>query len=167
MLKIPMLKIPPETEVVVEGNRVSVKGKKGKLERKFNIKGAKIEKKNDEIVVSCDDLMLANTIKAHIRNMLKGASEGFTSNMKVVYSHFPISFEAKGKAFMIKNFLGEKNPRVAEIIGDTKIEAKGQDVTVSGPSKEDVGQTISNIKQATRISKRDSRVFQDGLYIVE
>ncbi len=162
-----MAKIPPETEVVVDGNKVSVKGKKGKLERKFSVKGAHIEKKNDEIVVSCSDLCLSNTIEAHITNMLKGASEGFHYNMKAVFSHFPISFEVKGKQLMIKNFLGEKNPRVVEIVGDTKIEAKAQDVTVSGPSKEDVGQTIANIKQATRITKRDSRVFQDGLYVVE
>ncbi|MEW6328941.1 MAG: 50S ribosomal protein L6 [Candidatus Micrarchaeota archaeon] len=162
-----MVKIPPETEVVVEGNKVSVKGKEGKLERKFSVKGVRIEKKGDEVVVSCDDSMLANTIEAHITNMLRGASEGFHCSMKAVYSHFPISFEVKGRQLMIKNFLGEKNPRVAEIIGDTKIEVKGQDVSLSGSSKEDVGQTIANIKQATRISKRDSRVFQDGLYVVE
>lgn len=162
-----MLKIPPETEVVVEGNKVSVKGKKGKLERRFAAKGVRIEKKSDEIVVSCDDLALANSVEAHIKNMLKGASEGFSRNMRAVYSHFPISFEVKGKNLLIKNFLGEKNPRVAEIVGETKIEIKGQDISLTGQSKEDVGQTIANIKQVTRISKRDSRVFQDGVYVVE
>jgi len=38
---------------------------------------------------------------------------------------------------------------------------------ITGPNKEDVGQTVSNIKTATKIRKRDSRVFQDGLYMVE
>ena len=161
------MKIPPGTEVVAEGNKISVIGKRGKLERNFGVKGAIIESKSGEIVVSCNILRLANTIEAHIANMLKGASEGFEFTMHAVYSHFPLSFEVKGKNLLIKNFLGEKNPRVAAMIGDTKIEVKGQDITISGPSKEDVGQTVSNIKHATRISKRDSRVFQDGLYIVE
>jgi large subunit ribosomal protein L6 len=68
---------------------------------------------------------------------------------------------------MIKNFLGEKQPRKAKIVGQTKVEAKGQEMTVSGLSKEEVGQTIANLKSATRIRNRDSRVFQDGFYIIE
>ena len=75
--------------------------------------------------------------------------------------------EVKGKEMLIKNFLGEKQPRKAKIPGQTKVEVKGQEVTVTGLSKEDVGQTIANIRSATRIRNRDSRVFQDGFYIVE
>ncbi|MBI4399385.1 50S ribosomal protein L6, partial [Candidatus Micrarchaeota archaeon] len=81
--------------------------------------------------------------------------------------HFPISIEIKDKKLVIKNFLGEKQPRSAKIVGTTKIEVKGQEVTISGTSKDDVGQTVANLVNATRISDRDSRVFQDGLYIIE
>ena len=38
---------------------------------------------------------------------------------------------------------------------------------VNGVDIEEVGQTIANIRQATRIRDRDSRVFQDGVYPVE
>lgn len=110
---------------------------------------------------------ILNSVSAHIRNMCEGAKNGYTKKMQVIYAHFPISIEAKGSVLNIKNFLGEKRNREAKIIGATKVEVKGQNVTITGPNKEDVGQTVSNIKTATKIRQRDSRIFQDGLYITE
>jgi large subunit ribosomal protein L6 len=60
--------------------------------------------------------------------------------------------------------LGEKVPRIANILGDTKVEVNGQDIVLTGTNKEDVGQTCANIEQACRISKYDRRIFQDGIY---
>ena len=85
----------------------------------------------------------------------------------MLYSHFPIAVEIKGREILVKNFLGEKQPRKVKIMGTTKVESKGQEMTITGISKEDVGQTIANIKSATRIRNRDSRVFQDGFYVIE
>jgi large subunit ribosomal protein L6 len=110
---------------------------------------------------------ILNSVTAHVRNMVLGAKDGYTKKMQVIYSHFPISLEAKGSVLTVKNFLGEKRNREAKIIGATKVDVKGQNVTITGPNKEDVGQTVSNIKTATKIRRRDSRVFQDGLYTVE
>jgi large subunit ribosomal protein L6 len=110
---------------------------------------------------------MVGTIIAHIRNMVKGVTEGYTYRMRVVYSHFPITVKVEGDKVLIQNFLGESVPRVAKIVGDTKIEVKGQDIILTGCDKEAVGQTCGNIEQACRISKYDRRVFQDGIYIVE
>ncbi|MEM3690235.1 MAG: 50S ribosomal protein L6, partial [Candidatus Micrarchaeia archaeon] len=63
--------------------------------------------------------------------------------------------------------IGEKKPRVASIVGDTKVEVKGSEIFVSGVDKEAVGQTCANICSATCIRNKDSRVFQDGIYLVE
>jgi len=87
--------------------------------------------------------------------------------LKIIYAHFPVSVEIKGKEIMIKNFIGEKQPRRARIMGSTKVESKGTEMNLSGNSKEDIGQTFANIKSATKIRNRDSRVFQDGFYLVE
>jgi large subunit ribosomal protein L6 len=38
-------------------------------------------------------------------------------------------------------------------------------VIVKGVSLEDVGQTAANIELATKIKRKDQRVFLDGLYI--
>ncbi|NCN38848.1 MAG: 50S ribosomal protein L6, partial [Candidatus Aenigmarchaeota archaeon] len=84
--------------------------------------------------------------------------------MKIVYSHFPITVKVEGNKILVGNFIGEKIPRVARIIGDAKVEVKGQDIIITGLNKEDVGQTMSSIEQICRITKFDRRIFQDGVY---
>jgi large subunit ribosomal protein L6 len=63
--------------------------------------------------------------------------------------------------------LGEKYPRVAKIVGRTQVRVDGDEILVSGISKEEVGQTAINIERATAVRYRDRRVFQDGCYLVE
>lgn len=107
------------------------------------------------------------TFKAHINNMIKGVTEGFKYRLKVVYSHFPMTVKVQGDEVVIENFLGEKNPRRAKILPGVTVKVKGSEIEVEGIDKEAVGQTAANIEQATRITKWDRRVFQDGIYIVE
>ena len=150
----------------LDGEKVTVSGPKGTLVRTFHTPDAKMEVKNGEFSAT-GTKMMATTIEAHVKNMAIGVTEGYSKKLKSLFSHFPISLEVKGKEMFIKNFLGEKQPRKAKIMGQTKVEAKGQEVTISGPSKEEVGQTIANLKSATKIRNRDSRVFQDGYYVIE
>lgn len=110
---------------------------------------------------------LMGTFGAHIRNMVHGVTEGFECNMKIVYAHFPIKASVKGDTFVIENFLGEKHPRRADIVGKTKVVVKGDQVVVSGLEIEEVGQTAANIERATKIRRLDPRIFQDGIYITK
>jgi large subunit ribosomal protein L6 len=164
-----MVDVPKEVEVEVKGNTVVVKGKKGRIEKSFRGMGLKIERTGDVMEVDGGNggKMLAGTVESHLKNMFHGVTEGYSNRLQVIHSHFPMSVEVKGKEVLIKNFIGEKKPRTADIVGDTKVEVKGSDVFVSGPDKEAVGQTTANIFQATRIKQKDSRVFQDGIYPVE
>jgi large subunit ribosomal protein L6 len=165
--------IPEGVTVEIEGKRVKVSGPKGTLEKEFKyFFDIKITKKENKVVVSSPSerkkvRAMIGTIIAHIRNMVKGVTEGYTYRMRIVYSHFPVTVKVEGDKVLIQNFLGESVPRVAKIVGDTKIEIKGQDIILTGCDKEEVGQTSANIEQACRISKYDRRVFQDGIYIVE
>jgi len=160
------MKISEGAKVSLDGEKVTVSGPKGTLVRTFHTPDAKMEVKNGEFSAT-GTKMMATTIEAHVKNMAIGVTEGYSKKLKSLFSHFPISLEVKGKEMFIKNFLGEKQPRKAKIMGQTKVEAKGQEVTISGPSKEEVGQTIANLKSATKIRNRDSRVFQDGYYVIE
>jgi large subunit ribosomal protein L6 len=99
--------------------------------------------------------------------MIKGVTEGFEYKMSIVYSHFPMQTKVEGKTVVISNFLGEKKPRIAKIVGGTTVKVSGNSVVVSGINKEDVGQTTANIEQKTKIKRFDPRVFQDGIYVVE
>jgi large subunit ribosomal protein L6 len=73
--------------------------------------------------------------------------------------------DVEGDEVVISNFLGEKDDRRTTIRGDTQVEVDGEKLTLSGPSKEDVGQTAADIEQLTRVKGKDTRVFQDGVYI--
>lgn len=160
------VKIQQGAKASLEGHKLTVSGPKGTLVRDFSHPDVSMELKGDELEVTGNNMM-CKTIESHASNMALGVVSGYSKKLKMLYSHFPISVEIKGKEMNIKNFLGEKQPRKAKIVGQTKVESKGQEMTISGPSKEEVGQTIANLKSATRIRKRDSRVFQDGFYVIE
>jgi large subunit ribosomal protein L6 len=66
---------------------------------------------------------------------------------------------------VIENFLGEKSPRKTPVRGDTEVQVDGEELTLTGPDKEAVGQTAADIEQLTRVTDKDTRVFQDGVYI--
>ncbi|MDW8011140.1 MAG: 50S ribosomal protein L6, partial [Sulfolobales archaeon] len=100
-------------------------------------------------------------------NAIDGVTRGYRYRLKIVYSHFPISVRVDGDRVVIENFIGEKAPRVARVVGDVKISVSKTDVVVEGCDLEAVSQTAANIEQATKIRKLDRRVFVDGIYIYE
>jgi large subunit ribosomal protein L6 len=161
-----MIDIPEGVDVRVEGRTVIAKGPAGEVHKIFN-KEAFVKVSGKKAEVSAKDKMMTNTVEAILRCMVLGAKTGYRHNMKLIYAHFPITIEIKGKDIAVKNFLGEKQARKTHLVGNTKVEAKGQSVTISGPDKEAVGQTIANLRTAMRIRDKDPRVFQDGIYDAE
>ncbi|WP_406660849.1 50S ribosomal protein L6 [Methanolobus sp. ZRKC3] len=164
--------IPDGVTVTYEGKVLSTSGPKGKNERQFWYPGINLEVTDSEIVVDTGSLKKAQkamvgTFTSHVDNMVKGVTDGFEYRMKVVYAHFPMQLKVESKRLTISNFLGEKKPRTANILGDTTVKTSADEVIVTGINKEDVGQTAANIEQATKIKRFDPRVFQDGIYVVE
>ena len=166
------VQVPEKVEVELKGNAVEVSGPKGKLARSFDIPGVELRREGNTIVVETKfkqrkKRAAVGTVKAHLLNMFKGVTDGFTYKLRTVYSHFPITVKVEGKRVLIHNLLGERSPRIAKIVGGARVEVKGDEIIVSGIDKEEVGQTAFNIEQATYVRHRDLRVFQDGCYIVE
>ncbi|MGN1321612.1 MAG: 50S ribosomal protein L6 [Methanosphaera sp.] len=164
--------IPEDVTVNVENSEVTVKGNGGEIKRNFNHNNITISNDDENVTVSVafpnkKDKAMVGTIKSHVSNMIYGVKHGFTYKMKIVYAHFPMTVKVKGNIVSIDNFLGERSPRTAKIIGDVKVSVKGDDVTITGINKEHVGQTMANIEQATKIKGRDPRIFQDGIYLVD
>ena len=171
-----IVQIPEGVSVTITNKQVFVKGPKGELNRDFFSPRYEnsifLEKKDDKIkIYSKTDRKefksMIGTITAHIKNMIRGVCEGFEYILKIHYVHFPMSVEIKDNIVYIKNFLGERGPRTARIIGDTKVTVKKDEVIVSSIDREAAGKTAANIEQACRISRRDRRVFQDGIYIAK
>jgi len=175
MVKIPELKeqitIPENVKATFENNLLTINGEKGSNSRAFFHPNIIMKINGNVVEIICKnarkkDKALAGTFVAHIKNMIKGASNGFEYQMKTVFSHFPIKTSVEGNEFVIQNFLGERAPRKAKILEGVTVEAKGEDITVQGIDKEKVGQTVANIERASKVKKRDIRVFQDGIYRV-
>ena len=165
------LPIPEGVNVSIADKVVTVTGANGTLSRELVHPKIDIAVVDNEVVLTTEyprkaENALLGTFKSHINNMMLGVSKGFEYKMKIVYSHFPLKVSVKDTDFIIDNFLGEKYPRKAKILGETKVENKGDEVTVTGPDKEAVGQTVANIETATKIKGYDPRVFQDGIYVV-
>jgi len=164
------------TTVEIEGLKIKTTGDKGTLERDFTsplFRGMiNIERKENNITVSTDIKKrkvnaMVGTIAAHIRNMMRGVSEGFIYKLKIVYVHFPFTMKQEGNKITIVNFLGGKANRSSKIVGDSKVEIKGEDITVTGINREDAGQTSANLETATKVRGRDRRIFNDGIFLVE
>ncbi|MFO7968466.1 MAG: 50S ribosomal protein L6 [Archaeoglobaceae archaeon] len=169
------VEIPEDVDINVEGDsiygfKVTVKGPKGENSKELRYRGMHIEKQDGQVRVFASYRKLkpmVRTYAAHIRNLVLGTVEGFEYKLKITYSHFPIKVKAQGNEVIIENFLGEKFPRRAKIVGRSDVQVKGSDITVTGIDKEECGQTAANLEQITKVSNIDPRVFQDGIYIVE
>ncbi len=166
------VEVPEKVQVTLEGPVVKVKGPKGEVSRRLHDPRITVAKKGNNVVISCATLRakeraLVGTYGAHLRNMIVGVTLGFEYKMKIVYAHFPIKASVKGDTFLVENFLGERSPRKTDIIGATKVTVKGDQVLLTGPDVEEVGQTAANIERATKIRGFDPRIFQDGIYITE
>jgi large subunit ribosomal protein L6 len=162
--------IPLGVDITLD-KEVVVKGPKGELKRKFKPGNITIRQEDDMVVLETrfpkkKDKAMMGTIASHINNMIRGLTEGFTYRMKIVYAHFPMTVKSSQDKVTIENFLGERYPRTAKIVGSAQVKIQGDEVVVTGINKEDVGQTMANLEQATKIKGRDPRVFQDGIYLV-
>jgi large subunit ribosomal protein L6 len=151
---------------------LTITGPMGTLTRKFQNPKIKVEYKDAKISLTCDlprrkNSALIGTWTAHIKNMVDGITNGFEYKMKIVYSHFPIKTHVKDNELIIENFLGEKQPRKAKMVGETKVKVSGDQIVLNGIDIEAAGQSVANIERATKIKNYDPRVFQDGIYLVE
>ena len=171
-IKTITIDIPDKVDLRLEGRKISVKGPKGEITKDFSQLPLRFSLSERTLTIEVDWpkkrlIALIGTIGVHITNMIKGVRNGYLYRLKVVYAHFPITVKVQGNSIIIQNFSGEKHPRSAKIIGDTKVTAKGDEVIVEGIDLENVSQTAANIELATTFRDKDPRVFLDGIYISE
>ena len=166
------LEIPDNVTVETDHLDVTVDGPEGSVSRRLWYPDVSVETEDDTVVIESDaedakTNATVGTFESHITNAFHGVTEGWEYKMEAFYSHFPMQVRVDGDEVVIENFLGEKAPRRTTIHGETDVSVDNERLVLSGPNKEDVGQTAADIEQLTRVSGKDTRVFQDGVYITE
>jgi len=166
------IEIPSGVDVSVHGNTITVKGEGKESKKRLNISKIDLKVDGNKVLIgsktaSKKEKRLINTYAAHIRNMINGVSEGFEYKLKIAFSHFPMTVEVNGNEAVIKNFLGEKIPRKLKILKGTNVQINKDVITIHSHDKELAGQTAANFEIATKVGKRDRRVFQDGVFITK
>ncbi|SEH14857.1 large subunit ribosomal protein L6 [Natronorubrum sediminis] len=166
------LEIPDNVTVEIDHLDVTVDGPEGSVTRRLWYPDVTVELEDETVVIESDNEdaktnATVGTFESHIKNAFHGVAEGWEYKMEVFYSHFPMQVRAEGDDVVIENFLGEKAARRTTIHGETDVSVDDERLVLSGPNKEDVGQTAADIEQLTRVSGKDTRVFQDGVYITE
>jgi large subunit ribosomal protein L6 len=164
------IELPADVTASMDHLDLTVEGPNGSVTRRLWYPDVTVSVEDGTVVIeqSAEDRKTnatVGTFASHVRNMIHGVTEGWEYELSVYYSHFPMQVRAEDGDVVISNFLGEKSPRRTPIRGDTEVDVDGEEVRVRGPDKEAVGQTAADIEQLTRVTDKDIRVFQDGVYI--
>lgn len=165
-----VIEIPEGIEVVINGNSFVVKGGGKELVRNFDLGKVKVVVKDNKIILVAKgatrrESKMIGTTWAHLKNMIKGINEDFVYELEVCNVHFPMNVKIDGNRIVIKSFLGETTQRIAKILPDVDVDIKGSKISVSSSDIEAAGQTAANLEKATRLTGRDRRIFQDGIFI--
>src|SRR5579872_7288550 len=166
------LDVPNGVTAKFDAGKFTVTGPLGKVTQDFSRIPVDLEIKGNKVNILTHgarrvNRSILNTARSLVNNAFEGVTKGYQYKLKVIYAHFPVTVKVQAKRVVVENFYGERSPRVAEIIGDTKAEVQGEDVILNGVSIQDVGQTAANLEQATTVRRKDQRVFLDGVYVYE
>ena len=166
------IEIPEGVTITVDDNMITVKGPLGENKKSLNLYKIDLKTEGNKIIVgnaaaTKRQKKMINTIAAHLTNMIKGVTEKFEYKLKICFSHFPFTVSMTGKQIEIKNFLGEKISRMVNVPEGADVDINKEIITVTSTNKETAGQAAANFEIATKVTGRDTRVFQDGIYITE
>ena len=138
------------TVTIAEGNKVTVKGPKGTLERELPVE-LTIEEKDGHVIVSRpNDLKRMKSLhgltRTLINNMIHGVTEGYEKVLEVN----GVGYRAakQGKKLVLN--LGYSHPVEMEDPEGLESKVDGNKIIVSGISKEKVGQYAAEIRDKRR-----------------
>jgi large subunit ribosomal protein L6 len=141
------VKLPAGVQVTLDGLNLSVKGKRGSLERALPA-GVPVSIETGEVVVTAnkDDQQLnalAGTTRANISNMVVGVSEGFERKLTLV----GVGYRAQAKGDTLSLTLGFSHPVEYRAPKGIDIETPSQtEIVVRGCDRQQVGQVAANIR---------------------
>ena len=144
--KMPVVIPAGVTVDLKEGNHLTVKGPKGELQRDLSPE-ITIEVKDGEVVVTRpNDLKrikaLHGLTRSLIQNMVTGVNDGYTKVLEV--NGVGYRAQKQGKKLVLS--LGYSHPVEMDDPDGVESTVEGNKITITGISKEKVGQYAANIR---------------------
>jgi len=141
------IEIPANTDITISENTVVVKGPKGELSLPFLPANVTISKEEEGILVAPKNeeifsRALWGTYASHIRNMITGVHTPYSK--KLIIEGVGYRAELKGDVIVMQ--LGFSHPVELAIPEGLTLEIVKNEVTITGISKELVGQFAAKIR---------------------
>lgn len=139
--------VPQGVEVVLDGDKVTVKGPLGVLERRFP-EGVTVERQNDSLIVNRRsdqprDKAMHGLCRTLLNNMVVGVTQGFTKSLEIV----GVGYRAAKQGRKLALTVGYSHPVEIEPPPGLEIEVPAATrITVKGIDKERVGQLAAYIR---------------------
>lgn len=138
--------IPPKAEISVSGNSIVVKGPKGTLNKPTHrLVSVEVVPEGVQVAVrgaSLEGKALVGTYASHVRNMIKGVTEGYVK--KLLIEGVGYKWDVAGKKLNLS--LGFSHPVNVDIPEGLTVKAEKATLTIEGHDKEQVGQFAANIR---------------------
>ncbi len=141
-----IIALPEKTEVSVASGILSVRGPLGELTRALHpsivvtINGREVTLNPKKVTLESNALW--GTFASHMRNMVDGVNKVFEK--KLILEGIGFKSEVKGDEIVLA--LGFSHPVKVVIPKDIKVTAEKNVITVSGMSKEKVGEFTANLR---------------------
>ena len=165
------IELPENLTATLNGQLLLIKGPNGEVKKIMKQHNVVIKIQNKKIILESKrgtkkDKKMVGSITAHIKNMFRGSMQDHLYTLKICSGHFPMNVTVSSHKLTIKNFLGEKVPRILQLKEGVNVKVEGDLIHVSGSNKEITAQVSANIEQLTRRPRYDTRIFQDGCFII-
>ena len=164
--------VPDGVTVTIKKQGVTARGQHGEVSRKWKEPDVHAVVEGNKVIISAKNAdkrlkRAVATLRAHIRNIIDGVKNNNEYKLKICSSHFPMQVSMEGNTLIVKNYFGEKVPRKITMPKDAQIKIQGDKIAIIGPDVDKVGEAASKMEQVCRITNRDRRIFQDGIFLIE
>lgn len=141
-----LIEIPNGVAIFLEANSIAVKGPKGELAYKIP-RELKLSLSDNKLLVvpiikSKRTPALWGTLRAVVSNMVDGVTKGFEKKLEIEGVGFKAQMQGNDLVFS----LGYSHPVIFKIPNGITADVVKNTITISGFSKELVGQTAANIR---------------------
>jgi len=138
--------LPSGVTITVDDSKVTVSGSKGSLEQ-FTMPGVKVAQQDNQIMVSRENDEAVNRarhglMRSLVNNMVTGVSQGFEKKLEINGVGYRVAQQGAGLKFN----LGFSHDVIYNIPAGISVAVEQNIVTVSGISKQQVGQVAAEIR---------------------